>query len=305
MRFSNRTSCILDKMPMLHSHLSVPGPLASSPDPCPFVHTHQRIDRAGGSLSRGPCPCLASRSPPPLITCPRDRGYLQWGQGGKRGRPPARARQFSAVASFCKHRHIARGNLQPQSESSTAKVTGPGPQAFQAAEGGRHSLPRWASEPHGRSTGLFLRLPFWSSCPASLLGCGHAWQPLGEPGPGSPCSAGCEPGQGISEQEAESTRGRGPGRKCGSSVLFEQEMSTMGCLPRPVRGATQESWKGNCLLTNPLILPPSKAREGALGINPGCLRIGTERSVPDGRGCLVGPQPCLSNPVLSQVTLLL
>lgn len=123
-RFSNRTSCILDKMPMLHSHLSVPGPLASSPDPCPFVHTHQRIDRAGGSLSQDPCPCLASRSPPLLITCPRDRGYLLWGQGGKRGRHPACARQFSAVASFRKHRHIARGKLQPQSESSTAKVTG-------------------------------------------------------------------------------------------------------------------------------------------------------------------------------------
>ena len=274
MRFSNRTSCILDKMPMLHSHLSVPGPLASSPDPCPFVHTHQRIDRAGGSLSRGPCPCLASRSPPLLITCPRDRGYLLC--GGREGKgdapPPPRPVRGSSLPwpHFVSTGTLPEGNCSPRERAPQPRSRGPGPQAFQAAEGGRHSLPRWASEPHGRSTGLFLRLPFWSSCPASLLGCGHAWQPLGEPGPGSPCSAGCEPGQGISEQEAESTRGRGPGRKCGSSVSMNRKWAPWAVSRSQSEGQPKSPGRETCLLTNPLILPPSKAsvQRGSTGHKP-------------------------------------
>lgn len=135
--------------------------------------------------------------------------------------------------------------LQLQGGSSMAKVTGtrmpaltagfydPGPQAFQAAEEGSTAAHAEPLSPVAGSRGRFLRLPFWSSCPASLSGCGHVLQPLCEPRPGRPCSSGRGPCQGISEQEAESTRGRGPSRKYGSSILSEQETGTVGFPPVP------------------------------------------------------------------------
>lgn len=188
--------------------------------------------------------------------------------------------------------------LQLQGGSSMAKVTGtrmlaltadfydPGPQAFQAAEGGSTAAHAEPLSPVAGSRGRFLwflRLPFCSSCPVSLSGCGHARQPLREPRPRRPCSSGRGPCQGISEQEAESTRGRGPGRKYGSSVLSEQETGTVGFPPAPSHSSNPGVLEGKLAFSGITTQGtdfsfgtfdfslPTACSEGALGIRPGCL----------------------------------
>lgn len=144
------------------------------------------------------------------------------------------------VASLPEHSHAAGGSwretreLRPQSWSPAANVTGSRsqksrPEAFQ--EGG--GSPPWPGQRPG------LRLPFFSSCPASQSSDGHAREALGGCGLGelSPCPVWRRPARWPSPQLAHPKHLQEG--LCQAISLNQEAESTEG----GQGGAKQEMWQ--------------------------------------------------------------